>query len=702
MFSAPPSFGVGASGTGGGGDRPGGHGADSDQGVPGPSPGAAGAGASIASFNREALAQHALNSAITQGAWTTGNTQMDDWLQNNISDEALLLRFARIPITERLELVAQLIKRAPSITNLTSYFAGCINKSLKAPHIGGRSAPYSGAGSREHVPAVRPLPSPVRTRPAIPAVMSLSLPSAPPSPGGLSVASGSVARTVPQTPDSAASNVSTVVARSTVSDKGGFEALKISSWALEALKDARNKGRFLSRVCRQLDTATCSELQQLTPEWMFNIAMAVALGCRGGVDPNLAARHCLQSHADIGGPGRMQNLRGPPGKASLPLIMLHLGSWHAFSQLAVQAAITFAASELRDKQVDVVEVHVFPEDEMSAKVETDIAAAMQWRARVWPSVDAMMPLVAERCSSWANTEAKVLLLSRHVHPSEGRSFTDASPPAVPLHGPNMHILWRHLAAVRFIARHVGNGNVGQFFLSNSTLQGSPTEPVSSWLGHSGCLDPAAYKVPLATHSLHASPVCQNVQSRCAPWDAAREVNGWRWAPGTDALASDLQGIRLHDGIMSLQQVVIFRERDLLPEEHKALQMGRAVHSASGRTGLLPVELHAAMAGCSDLPVVQTMKNMHPCCEMLHPATGMAMQAGAANAEMCGQSRWCTACERVHEVLFGLPHASQLSDHVAAWLGLCLQAWADTTSAHFVDAASCPQHECTSSCSLKDM
>ena len=222
----------------------------------------------------------------------------------------------------------------------------------------------------------------------------------------------------------------------------------------------------------------------------------------------------------------------------------------------------------------------------------------------------------------------------------------------------MHIMWRHLAAVNFIARHVGNGNVAQFFLSHATLQDSLSEAVSSWLGISGCLDPAAYKALLATHSLHMSLACQNVPSRCACRDTAREVNGWQWAPGTDAQALDLQGVRLHDGFMSLQQVVIFREREPLPEEHKALQMARAVHSASGRTGLLPVELDASLAGCSDLPVVQTMTNMHPGCESIHAATGMAMQAGAAIAEICGQSRWCSACELVHEELFGLPLAGK--------------------------------------------
>jgi hypothetical protein len=55
------------------------------------------------------------------------------------------------------------------------------------------------------------------------------------------------------------------------------------------------------------------------------------------------------------------------------------------------------------------------------------------------------------------------------------------------------------------------------------------------------------------------------------------------------------------GLHALQQAVIFRERDLLPEEQQVLHMAHAVHVASGRNGLLPVELHAAMAGWSDIP-----------------------------------------------------------------------------------------------------
>jgi hypothetical protein len=103
---------------------------------------------------------------------------------------------------------------------------------------------------------------------------------------------------------------------------------------------------------------------------MYNIAMAVALGCRGGVDPNLAARHCLQSHADIGSPGRVLKLQGVPEKRKMPLVMLHLGSWYAVSQLALQAAMTFCSfGNFLMSTWMLWRCMCFPDDEAAARVE---------------------------------------------------------------------------------------------------------------------------------------------------------------------------------------------------------------------------------------------------------------------------------------------------------------------------------------------
>ena len=655
------------------------------------------AGVPHGGFPPDAQAQSILNSVATQGAWTTGNVQMDDWLRSRIDDNSLLLRFARVHIVERMDIVAQLMKRSSSITNLTSYFAGCINKSLTKTQGKPRVGPYSPSGGANDAFAVRPLPSPVRTEVGAPACVSPGLSSAPMSPGASSVGGHSVAAAVPHRRESLASSASSL-ARSTSSSAASTGSTQLSAWAMQALKEANNKSKFLSRVCRQLDTATCVELQRLTPEWMYNISMAVALGCRNGVHANLAARECLQSHADCGSPGLVAKPQCAPSKPVMHLVMLHLGSWQSFSQLAMQAAIRFAASEVHDMTLEVNEVHIFPSSCIAAKVEQAVVAAMQWRTQVWTSAVELVPLVFERCASWASQSAKVLLLARQDRPSDQRSFQELEPGPAPLHGRSMHLLWRHLAAARCLASHLGNDSIAQFFLSSSTLQQSSSEPVTNWVGTARCLDPLKYKAPLAMHMLYSSPTYPEPMCRCAAWDSSQEVNGWRWAPGSQDLATVLQGYRIHSRIHSLQQVVIFRERDLLPDEVKALQMARAVHSSSGNNGFLPVGLHAAMLGCKDLPVAEAMNQVSPCNEYLHPATGMAMAANESNAEVCGKSRWCSSCEEVHEALFELPHLSQLSDHVAAWLGVCLQVWAGKATGTFAQADSCPEHECNDACS----
>ena len=665
---------------------------------PGPQADRLTAGAPQSAWQPEALAQQILNSAATQGAWTTGNVQMDDWMRNNIDDDALLLRFARIPVPERMDIAGAIMKRASSITNLTQYFAGCINKALNKPQSRARPGPYRASGEVDDSGARPPLPSPLRSGSAAGAADSPVLTSTPTSPAA-SIADGwSFAMAAPSRRNSAASTASSQ-GRLPASLPALPATSQISTWAMEALKEAHNKSRFLSKVCRQLDTATCQELQSLSPAWMYNIAMAVTLGCRNGVNANMAARQCLQSHADCGSPGLGSGLQRPPAQPVLHLIVVHFGAWHSFSQLALQTAMRFAASELQDVSVDVSEVHVFPSSEMAMKVEEAVVAAMQWRTKVWATAKEMVPLVIERSPHWASQNAKVLFLTRQDMPSDQRSFTDLMPPPTVLHGDAMHVFWRHLAAVRCIAKHTGNSNIAQFFLTSSTLQESTEEPVRQWLGQTKCLDPLKYKAPLAAHKLYMSPDYPDPSCRCAAWDPTREVNGWRWAAGSQQPAADLPSYRMHGRILSLQRVVVFRERELLAEEMAALQMARAVHSSSGHNGYLPVELHASMTGCQDLPVAELMRQVSPCWGYVHPATGMAVSSDDSHGEVCGQFRWCAACEEIHEALFALPHLRQLSDNVAAWLGVCLQVWAGKETRTFAEADSCPEHECTDACLL---
>ena len=263
----------------------------------------------------------------------------------------------------------------------------------------------------------------------------------------------------------------------------------------------------------------------------------------------------------------------------------------------------------------------------------------------------------------------------------------------------MQILWRHMTAVRFIASHLGNQNIAQFFLSNTTLNESDQEPVKHWLGDVRTLDPAVYRSPLSTDSLYASPSFEEPKRRWEPWNSAHPVDGWRWGPGSDELPPELHGLRLHGGLMNLQENVLFQSRELSADERGVMQLARCVHTTTGRTGFFTVKMHAAIAGCGDTDVLKALRKHRPCCQYIHPALGAAMEEGQPNAEPCGKSRWCPSCESAHEALFHLPHAHDFIDHVTAWLSVCVQSWTGKGSPTFVDGASCPEHECSASCSV---
>ena len=165
------------------------------------------------------------------------------------------------------------------------------------------------------------------------------------------------------------------------------------------------------------------------------------------------------------------------------------------------------------------------------------------------------------------------------------------------------------------------------------------------------------------------------------------------------MARDEQAYRLHSGILSVQQAVCFSERNLTQEEECTLRLLQATHRTGGETALINVDMHASMLGGGDVSVAVAMKKVHPCDGFLHSQSGIRISREAEGAEACGKSRWCLNCRSVHAALLDLPHLSQLSDQVTAWLCVCLQAWANKASAQFVDAKICPEHQCDLRCSM---
>ena len=170
------------------------------------------AGGAVGKLSVEGLSHNAIRSAMAGVPWTTSNKQMNDWLRCKIEDEALLMRFGHIAILERLEIATQLIKREHSLTNVTAYFAGGINKSLNRIGGGCRSHPYAGGGSRDSSSASRPLPSPVRAGHITSSGGFTPVSSPGQSSSSVSVGGQVATRSTPQTPGSLPASASSVPA----------------------------------------------------------------------------------------------------------------------------------------------------------------------------------------------------------------------------------------------------------------------------------------------------------------------------------------------------------------------------------------------------------------------------------------------------------------------------------------------------------
>ena len=654
-------------------------------------------GTASAGLQEDGAAKQDSHSVMKSRLWSTGRNHTDNWLQEMVEDETLLLRFGCLPAFERMEMANRLRQRELTISNFTPYFAGCITKCESLLKQRRRAVPYAAGVNLSSSSGSRPRPNLAHAKHTGQGGWHASGMVASSSPGSVFSRGRSICSTPPQSQDSSCSSASSVAAHGRSLPRPATIP-NLAHWAKEALQEPRNKCRFLSLVCLRLDAETRKELQQLTPQWMYHIAMSVALVCREGVDANLVACQYLRAHADIGKPGLSQRPCNHPSKPSLRVSVIHLGSWFGLSQVAVLAALKKAAYNMQDVNVEVVEVHVFAEEELAVRVEEDVASATRPRPKIWPSIADVMTLVRDRGDSWKGNSVKVMLLSRHVMSWPDRSYIKSAPPDVNLHGEAMHLLWRHIATAGFVARHLGHDQIAQFFLTNSILKDAPKEPITAWLGNHRTLDPMLYKAPFATDSLYASPSFHGVDITSAAWDATQPEKGWRWASAYQPLSPDAQRVRLHAGIVSLHAVHADKQRELSLDEKNALQLACAVNTRDERTALFSVDLHVAMSGCRDLPVGKALRKFSPCCAPLRQATAERPdEAIEANAESCTTFRWCAACENVHAALFKLPHASDLCDHVAPWVATSVQAWSRKGTATFVNAAVCPQHVCIGSC-----
>ena len=62
--------------------------------------------------------------------WSTGVKQLDQWLQQNMTDEAVFDQLAQLPRTERKQLVGATVSRQGNILNPTKYILGGLKKNL--------------------------------------------------------------------------------------------------------------------------------------------------------------------------------------------------------------------------------------------------------------------------------------------------------------------------------------------------------------------------------------------------------------------------------------------------------------------------------------------------------------------------------------------------------------------------------------------
>ena len=261
---------------------------------------------------------------------------------------------------------------------------------------------------------------------------------------------------------------------------------------------------------------------------------------------------------------------------------------------------------------------------------------------------------SDTLSEWSSGNVKFVLVSCLSHDAG----LDGSNPLQPhhLHSASNRWLWGMVSASQALRSKVGDTNVADVLICPARHSDDFAQEARSLWGPSatgmerlddeamaGSPKPAFFCTP---GGLSIVPVCEN-DAR-----SVLAIDNWTGPPlpVLQQVQASLPGF-LPAHLATLATTVLFRERELTPQQTAAFKSLRMRHSSGGER-LCSRQFWCRWYGYNHTPVQKVLLDHEACVGMVIPTTGTAAPPGLppSATSPCGQDRFCLGCEKHLAVL----------------------------------------------------
>ena len=596
---------------------------------------------------------------------------------------------AKIPISERRQLVTCTMKKNPPVNSPDKWVMKCILNVLHKPS-GGGFAPRPQASPMNYVPGPPVSWPEVSPQHPIPTGVAPSIVSTGPSmQAAQPLGTGHLL---------AGSSEGGLMSASVSLSANSSRVSQQPPWVVQGLKHLDEHSAILRTVCQVMEGPVLKQFLSMPPSWQLKVATALLLSPSAWDVPST---HVQQMMSLLPGVCVLTKLPiqisgSPVGELRVVLVLncVGLGTGH----LVVSAALRVLKQLHPDAALNVVAVFSFEIDRDALTVETALMKDMGVQASQLGDVAGLPHLISERGQQWKTAGFFPLLLNSWPckNTSRAASMPDR-PDGSGLHMQHSRAMWPIAHAHMILARQFGAAGFGH--LTEYPQCGNPGEEqtVTTYFGQPFENNPRVYNAANRPRRIRTSPCAHTIQQHHAMIDPHGPFDGWSWCGNgqQEVIKAPLVTLRSH--LIRLAESTVFGDRVLQEFEVQALDRCRMRHADTGEIRLINRRFWLHWLGMAQSPIEKILDSLWPCLQCIHSASGMQAEL-SGGGEPCGTSRWCMNCERCFEMLGQAWHLAGMADCLVAVLKLIIAKHVHHHQAvQFFETPDHEPHICGPSC-----
>ena len=609
--------------------------------------------------------------------WSTGERQLDTWLQLKMQSQDVFAKLAQIPVRDRRQLVTASMRKEGDIMNMTSYIMGCIRKVQSggsAAQIRVPDTPGTVAVMGQMTPAPRMPASPQQQQAAFSPIALRSVQHGSP----VSLTSGMLHLQAPHSTQTVSAHIPVPSAASVTPQPGANNELDAlgspqaegaPEWVQQAMQNSDKPSTFVAEVLKQLPQVLRTVLEGLNnPGLQYRLCFALVLNGRAWAAPGPTMEALLRSYSMLAPGSALEAVLGKAG-GSLKLVLLHCCNGIGTSHLVIHSALRILATSRPGIEVSIMENYAFEVDAAALKLQAALIQALGVTVQQVGDI-ALLPLLAQQCApKWAQQKAVICFLNSWPckNTSRAASMKDR-PPGSGLHMQHsrkiweidhaMHVLQQMKTESHYIAHMTEYPQCGNE---------AEEETIDQIFGKAFVSNPSCYGGASRARNMRTAPSKLELKMYHHPIDPKAPIDGWTWSGNGAGVEDKHPQLTLRSHITVLMETELYGTRQLENWESNTLRRMQMVQESTGKVRYISRAFWLLWLGFDKTPVPEIADAQLPCLGTISLSTGGPATVETPGSSACGERRYCKNCEDLVQMLGQAWHVRSMTDVAAAWL-----------------------------------